>query len=55
MDRNEYKGVKLYGQKKTEKYINENLTTLITWEDPILEEVKPYKNIFFLNDLKIDS
>ena len=52
MDRNEYKGVKLYGQKKTEKYINENLTTLITWEDPILEEVKPYKNIFFLNDLK---
>ena len=55
MDRNEYKGVKLYGQKKTEKYINENLTTLITWEDPILEEVKPYKNIFFLNDLKIKS
>ena len=55
MDRNEYKGVKLYGQKKTEKYINENLTTLITWEDPILEEVKPYKNIFFLNDLKIDN
>lgn len=53
LDRNEYKGAYLYGHKKTEKYINDNYETLITWENPLLEEVKDYKNIFFLNDLKI--
>ena len=53
LDRNEYKGARLYGHKKTEKYINDNYETLITWENPLLEEVKDYKNIFFLNDLKI--
>ena len=51
MKRNEYEGIKLYGPKKTEKLINDNKVAIIKGTLPEIQEVLPYKNIFYLKDI----
>ena len=49
--RNEYSGLPKYGKKKTDKLINENKIGIIKQTLPELEPVRPYRKIFYLNEL----
>lgn len=48
MSRNEYSGMRGLGPKKTIKYLNENLSDILSETDDKLLSVIQYKDIFFL-------
>lgn len=49
--RDEYKGIKGYGKKKTDDLINKNLIKTVRSQLPQMEEVNKYRKIFFLKEL----
>ena len=50
--RNEYKGYKRMGEKTTYKYIKEHLTDILQDKDARINEMKPYRRLFFLKEKK---
>ena len=52
IDRDEYRGVATYGHKKTEKYIKDNMDTIIIKEDPLYTTVECYRQLFYIKELK---
>ena len=53
MSRNEYPGLPKYGPKKTVNLINNNKVAVIKGTLDIIKDVLPYRNIFYIKDLKI--
>ena len=51
MNRNEYKGYRGMGPKKTITYLKDNLSNIIKGEDEIWKEVEKYKDLFFLKNV----
>ena len=51
MKRNEYDGLQGYGQKKTQKLINENKIPIIKQNLPQITSINQYRKLFYLNEL----
>lgn len=51
MKRNEYDGLLGYGQKKTQKLINENKIAIMKQTLPAITSVNQYRKLFYLNEL----
>ena len=51
MKRNEYDGLQGYGQKKTQKLINENKIAVMKQTLPAITSINKYRKLFYLNEI----
>ena len=49
--RNGYEGIKGFGPKKADDYIQKNKTEILKGEDPKFKELEVYRKLYFLNEL----